>query len=141
MISEPRGAGPPNMLPPKVTLPIGSWLGHVRNSNMSEPFYDIYHFLVIFLLKKETNSQILCRAEELSENTEPVSMTSPKVIKLSRVSRYCANFLLCYNSVSWRYHPPFKEMTPAICCHSTLSLNEHYWRVLDCRLRMNIVLF
>ena len=51
-------------------------------------------------LKKETNSQILCRAEELAENTEPVSMTSPKVIKLSRVSRYCANFLFCYNCVS-----------------------------------------
>ena len=92
-------------------------------------------------LKKETNSQILCRAEELAENTEPVSMTSTKVIKLSRVSRYCANFLLCYNCVSWRYHPPFKEMTPAICCHSTLSLNEHYWRVLDCRLRKNIWIF
>ena len=31
-------------------MPIGSWLGHVRNSNLSKPFYDIYHFLVVFLL-------------------------------------------------------------------------------------------
>ena len=54
-----QGAGPPNMLPPKVTLPIGSWLGHVRNSNLSEPFYDIYHFLVVFLLIR-TSTNCIC---------------------------------------------------------------------------------